>query len=177
MRTTIAALAALTSMLLVAPAPSATSAGPAERSDRASVPSQRVPSQRVGTLETTRQQVVSLTNARRRAHGCNNLRRNAALDLAAQRHTRRMANANTLSHQLPGESSLGVRVRRAGYNWTLVGENVANGYATPAAVVQGWMNSRGHRRNILNCRFKHIGVGYAVSDRGTPYWTQVFGRR
>jgi len=172
MRMTIAALAALTSVLLVAPAPPATSAGPAERSDRTIVSSQRV-----GTLETNRRQVVAQTNARRRAHGCNTLRRNRALDVAAQRHTLRMARANTLSHQLPGEASLGVRVRRAGYSWTLVGENVAAGYPTAEAVVRGWMNSSGHRRNILNCRFRHIGVGYAVSDRGTPYWTQVFGRR
>lgn len=171
MRMTIAVVAVLTGALLAAPAPTS-AAGSQEPSERAGVSTQRQ-----ATLDAIRQQVVALTNARRHSPRCNNLRRHSALDRAAQTHTRRMARTNTLSHELPGEPSLGVRVRRAGYSWTLVGENVAAGYATSEAVVQGWMNSSGHRRNILNCRFRHIGVGYAVSDRGTPYWTQVFGRR
>lgn len=133
--------------------------------------------ERVGTLAEIRRGVVSLTNSRRRAHGCANLGRNAALDRAAQAHSRKMADRNRMSHQLPGEPSLGVRVRRAGYNWTLVGENVAYWYPTPAEVVRAWMRSRSHRRNILNCRYQHIGIGYAVSNRDVPYWTQVFGRR
>ena len=171
MRKVLAALSVLTATLVVAPAPTAASAG----SDGA----ERVTRQadRLGSLDALRQRVVTLTNNRRRNHGCNNLSQNDALNRAAQTHTRKMANRNTLSHQLPGEPSLGTRVRRAGYNWTMVAENVAAGYTTPEAVVRAWMNSSGHRRNILNCRYRHIGVGYAVSDGGTPYWTQVFGRR
>ena len=171
MRKVLAGLTILAAALVVAPAAPATSAadGGAERVS--------APTHRLGNLETFRQRVVALTNNRRRNHGCNNLARNAALDTAAQTHTRKMANRNRLDHQLPGEPSLGVRVRRAGYNWTLVGENIAYGWATPRAVVRGWMNSRPHRRNILNCRYRHIGVGYAVSARGVPYWTQDFGRR
>jgi uncharacterized protein YkwD len=171
MRKVLAALTVLTAALAVAPASTATSA-PDVGAERVTAPVDRL-----GTLDAIRQRVVTLTNNRRRNHGCNNLSRNDALDRAAQTHTRKMANRNTLSHQLRGEASLGVRVRRAGYNWSLLAENIAAGYTTPEAVVRGWMNSRGHRRNILNCRFRHIGVGYAVSDRGTPYWTQVFGRR
>ena len=64
-----------------------------------------------------------------------------------------------------------------GYDWTMVAENITAGYTTPESVLRGWMSSSGHRRNILNCRYRHIGVGYKVSDSGTPYWTQVFGRR
>ena len=171
MRKVLAALSVLAATLVVAPAPTASSAG----SDGA----ERVTRQadRLGTLDAIRQRVVTLTNNRRRNHGCNNLSQNDALNTAAQTHTRKMANRNTLSHELPGEPSLGTRVRRAGYNWTMVAENIAAGYTTPEAVVRGWMNSSGHRRNILNCRYRHIGVGYAVSDSGTPYWTQVFGRR
>jgi len=171
MRKVLAALSLLTATLVVAPAPTASSAG----SDGA----ERVTRQadRLGTLDAIRQRVVTLTNNRRRNHGCNNLSQNGALNTAAQTHTRKMAKRDTLSHELPGEASLGVRVRRAGYDWTMLAENIAAGYGTPAAVVRGWMHSAGHRRNILNCRYRHIGVGYAVSDRGTPYWTQVFGRR
>jgi len=171
MRKATSLLAVLAAVLLATPTPTATSA-PRDRAERISEPTDRV-----GTLATIRQRVVTLTNNRRSAHGCNDLRRNAALDRAAQTHTRKMANRGTLSHQLRGEPSLGVRVRRAGYDWTLVGENIAAGYPTPEAVVQAWMNSAGHRRNILDCRYRHIGVGYVVSGRGTPYWTQVFGRR
>ena len=171
MRKVLAALTVITAALVVAPAPPATSAGP-DRAERVTTQTHRL-----GTLDGIRQSVVNLINNRRRNRGCNNLSRNDALDQAAQTHTRKMANRNRLSHELPGEPSLGVRVRRAGYDWTLVAENVAAGYGTPAAVVRGWMNSSGHRRNILNCRYRHIGVGYAVSQRGTPYWTAVFGRR
>ena len=168
MRKALIALVVLATALVVAPAPTASSATDGDAAASAD---------RLGSPATMRQRVVTLTNNRRRNHDCDNLRRNDALDRAAQRHTRKMANRETLSHQLPGEPSLGVRVRRAGYNWTAVGENVAAGYPTPRSVVRAWMGSEGHRRNILNCRYRHIGVGYAVSDRGTPYWTQVFGRR
>ncbi len=171
MRKTIGALIVLATALAVAPVSTATSAP-----DRGA---ERVTEQtaRPGTPGAFRQRVVVLTNNRRRNRGCGNLVRNRALDRAAQTHTRKMANRNQLSHQLPGEPSLGVRVRRAGYNWRMVGENIASGWPTPESVVRAWMNSRGHRRNILNCRYQHIGVGYVVSGSGTPYWTQVFGRR
>jgi len=171
MRMTIAALSILGSALLVTPVPAATSA-PAGGADRVEH------GERAARVVSFRDRVIRITNNKRRAHGCNNLRKHAALGRAAQRHTKRMANANEVSHQLPGEAYFSVRITRAGYtNWTLVGENVAGGQATPAAVVEAWMNSAGHRRNILKCRYKHIGVGYAVSDSGTPYWTQDFGRR
>lgn len=163
--TTIAAL-------LVAPiGPGASGATTAAAAESAAPASERAA--RVGP----RQRVVQLTNAHRRTHGCPPLRRVGSLDLAAQRHTQRMAAANQLSHQLPGEPPLGRRVTLAGYRgWTLVGENVAYGYRTPRAVVSAWMRSPGHRRNILDCRFRHIGVGLA-RGHGALWWTQDFGRR
>ena len=54
-------------------------------------------------------------------------------------------------------------------------ENIATGFPDPAGVVTGWMNSDGHRANILNCAYVHMGIGYAVGGTGTVYWTQVFG--
>lgn len=128
-----------------------------------------------------RDRVITLTNNKRRAHGCHNLTKNGALSRAAQKHTKLMADTGaggTLSHQLPGEPSFGTRFTSAGYrNWTLGGENVAFSYPTARAVVQGWMGSPPHRANILNCRFKDIGVGFARASDGTTYWTQDFGRR
>lgn len=130
--------------------------------------------------------VLQLTNARREAHGCRPLRANAALRTAAGRHSQRMANfgfrqnvwnSSPGYHQLPGEQDLGTRVTRAGYrNWTGVAENIAYNYPTPRDVVRGWMNSSGHRANILNCSFRHLGVGY-VKREGEHWWTQNFGRR
>ena len=121
--------------------------------------------------------VIALVNKKRVAHGCKPLRTNAAITRAARKHTKKMANANTLSHQLPGEPALGRRLTNAGYkHWTLVGENIAYGYPTPKSVVRGWMNSPDHRRNILKCRFQDTGVGYATTGAGVAYWTQDFGR-
>lgn len=176
MRMTIAALAALFSAMLVAPAPSATSASappvlrttPAERSESA----ERVAISRV------KKQVITLTNQRRSNRGCRPLRNHDALGRAAQAHSRKMAAAQQMDHQLPGEPGLAQRVTRAGYrNWTMLGENIAYGYPTPREVVRAWMQSPGHRRQILNCGFKHIGIGLARDSQGRPYWTQDFGRR
>lgn len=122
-------------------------------------------------------QVVSLTNVQRRARGCPALRSNAYLRKAARGHTTRMALKGVMSHQLPGEPRFTVRITRAGYTrWNLVAENVARGFSGPTSVVRAWMNSPGHRRNILNCRLRDIGVG-VVLQGGQLWWTQNFGRR
>jgi uncharacterized protein YkwD len=128
-------------------------------------------------LTGARRKVVVLTNQRRVRHGCRPVKAVRSLNVAAQRHTRRMARADRLDHQLPGEPSVGQRLRNAGYDWTMYGENIAYGYPTARAVVRAWMRSAGHRRNILTCRFRHIGVGLAWTGSGRPYWTQDFGRR
>ena len=60
--------------------------------------------------------------------------------------------------------------------WSNLGENVAYGYGSVAAVMSAWMNSSGHRANILSSSFAHVGVGRADASNGTPYWTQDFGR-
>jgi len=69
------------------------------------------------------------------------------------------------------------RAERAGYSgWMALGENVAYGYGSVESVMAGWMNSSGHRANILNANFTHVGLGRATAANGTLYWTQVFGR-
>lgn len=121
--------------------------------------------------------VISLTNARRVAHGCGRLRYRWSLVKAARNHSDRMADANVMSHQLYGEPPLGVRVTRAGYTgWTRLGENIGYGYHWPWQIVSAWMNSPGHRRLILDCRFHHIGVGLS-SRNGVRWWTMDVGRR
>ncbi len=118
--------------------------------------------------------VIRLVNAERKKAGCGSLAGESRLHAAAQKHSDRQAKQNSMSHQLPGEASMGDRVTAEGYRWGGVAENVAAGYTTPASVMDGWMNSSGHKANILNCGYKHIGVGVKKSSQGTLYWTQVF---
>ncbi|MEV6837028.1 CAP domain-containing protein [Streptomyces sp. NPDC051133] len=117
-------------------------------------------------------QVVQLVNAERAKVGCSPLTVNAELTKAAQAHSADMAAHRNMSHTGSDGSSPGDRITGAGYDWSSYGENVAYGYGTPAQVMAGWMNSPGHRANILNCSFKEIGVGFAGPG---SYWTQDFG--
>ena len=122
-------------------------------------------------------QVIAYTNFFRRRHGCAPVRIDFYLRRAARIHSAVMANRNTMSHQLRGESRLGRRISQAGYRgWNRVAENIATGFNSPYAVVVAWMRSPSHRRNLLDCSVRHIGVG--VIKRGyTTWWTQDFGRR
>lgn len=79
-----------------------------------------------------------------------------------------------MSHTGPDGSTMTSRVEAAGYSWSNLGENIARGQADPDAVMNAWMNSPGHRANILNCAFKEIGIGVHKGDGG-PWWTQDFG--
>lgn len=119
--------------------------------------------------------VVSLTNAARSRHGCRPLRVDDGLTRSARRHSLEMARTGKLVHNSPNGSSPWARMERAGYFWGAA-ENIGAGYTTPEAAVDGWLDRRDHRRNILNCRLKAIGVGVA-SGPGGPWWTQDFGTR
>jgi uncharacterized protein YkwD len=101
----------------------------------------------------------------------------AALDRAAQAHSADQVARNMMTHTGSDESNAGQRIVRAGYTGGLGwGENVAAGYPTVANVMTGWMNSAGHRANILDPSYQHVGLGKAQSSTGDPYWTQNFGR-
>jgi hypothetical protein len=89
-----------------------------------------------------------------------------------------MARHNRMSHYGSDGSNPAVRIRAAGYVWRTWGENVAYGYTTPATVMNGWINSPGHRANLLNPNFREIGIGIASSPTsGRLYWSQEFGAR
>ncbi|TDE01611.1 CAP domain-containing protein [Jiangella asiatica] len=122
---------------------------------------------------TLADEVVELTNEVRDDHGCPVLRADDRLAEAARLHSEDMVERDYFDHTSPDGDGPGERAARAGYDhWS--GENIAMGYATAADVVEGWMDSEGHRANILNCDSQAIGVGVAESDRGL-YWTQMFG--
>ncbi|WP_205718419.1 sigma-70 family RNA polymerase sigma factor [Actinomadura sp. WMMA1423] len=122
---------------------------------------------------TVEQRVVKLVNAERARAGCRALRVSPALHQAAQRHSADMASRRVLDHRGAGGDDPGQRITAAGFRWSAWAENIAQGQATPPAVVDGWMNSAGHRANILNCRFTMVGIG-VVRASGGPWWTQVF---
>lgn len=125
-------------------------------------------------LENT---IVVLTNTKRVLAGCPPLRINGDLRQAARAHSKRMAVAGVMSHRLYGEPTLGRRVSLAGYlGWTRVAENIAAGYTSATLVIRAWWNSFTHRRNLLDCSLREIGVGVVWTGR-TMYWTQDFGRR
>lgn len=121
--------------------------------------------------------MLASVNAQRAAVGAAPLRSCGTLDVAAQRHSEDQASRATMSHTGSDGSDIGARAGRAGYlGWNALGENVAYGYASVSSVMDGWMNSSGHRANIVSSTFTHVGFGRAQSASGTWYWTQDFGR-
>ncbi|NYT95924.1 CAP domain-containing protein [Salinispora sp. H7-4] len=117
-------------------------------------------------------EVIRLANAERAKAGCAALSVDDKLMTAAQRHSQDQADHRKMSHTGSNGSSPGDRLGDVGYQWRTYGENVAWNQQSPEAVMTAWMNSPGHRANILNCSFTEIGVGVASSNG--PYWTQVF---
>jgi uncharacterized protein YkwD len=196
---TLFVLATLLALATVAVS-AAQSSNPAPSADiKVYAPMLRVPlpSSQTPEQQAMAQQVLDLVNAERvRANpNCPALTFNTALTNAAQTHSANMAVANFFDHNDPTGGDPFTRARAAGYRGT-IGENIAAGYSTAAAVMRDWMSSSGHRSNILNCNYREIGIGYYyqandqnnvyVGDnaQGNPiyggpfyhYWTQVFGR-
>lgn len=121
-------------------------------------------------------EVVRLVNVERaKVAGCPALRVDARLATAARLHSEDMARQNYFSHTSLDGRSPWDRIAAQGYTGA-TGENIAAGYQTPASVMTGWMNSSGHRANILNCTSRAIGVGIGYGGSYGIYWTQTFGR-
>ncbi|MFF3244724.1 CAP domain-containing protein [Streptomyces sp. NPDC002870] len=127
-----------------------------------------------GSSNGAEAQVLTLVNKERASAGCSPLTSNAKLTEAADDYSDVMARSGVMSHTGPDGSTMAGRVDAAGYAWSTLGENIARGQSDAAAVMDAWMNSPGHRANILNCSFKEIGVGVHFGDGG-PWWTQNFG--
>ncbi|MBE9155514.1 CAP domain-containing protein [Nodosilinea sp. LEGE 06152] len=124
---------------------------------------------------TIAQELLRLVNAERQRVNAPPLVLNEKLTAAAQRHAQDMATSRRMSHTGSDGSTMRSRIDATGYRWSTIGENVAMGQPTAAAVMSAWMNSPGHRQNILNPAFTELGVGQATGS-GRIYWTQVFGR-
>ncbi len=130
------------------------------------------------TATDTVSTVVTLTNMERRRAGLSELRQNAQLTRAAQLQSDQMGATRTLDHVIPGTPypQPQDRLAAANYIWEMYGENVATGQRSGNEVVAAWMNSAGHRANILNPHYTELGVGFATDSAGQPYYAQVFGR-
>jgi uncharacterized protein YkwD len=118
-------------------------------------------------------QVIQLVNRQRAAAGCVALRTDSRLNQAALSHSVDMAVRDYFAHDTPEGVTFVARDRAAGYRQP-GGENIAEGQRSPNEVMTAWMNSPGHRANILNCQFRAIGVGVYRGAAGL-YWTQDFG--
>jgi uncharacterized protein YkwD len=123
-------------------------------------------------------QSITLVNQERATNGLHLYACDQRLVNSSRGHSTDMATNDFFSHTGTGGTSGGDRMTSAGYTWNAWGENIAAGYSTAQATHDAWMNSSGHRANILNATFCDIGVGYAY-DAGSTYgyyWTQNFGR-
>jgi uncharacterized protein YkwD len=126
------------------------------------------------------QAVFDLVNAERTMKGCAPLRLSVQLTAAAQGHSQDMAVNDFFTHTSSDGRSPWDRIRATGYEYWSAAENIAAGYSTAASAVSAWMNSSGHRANILNCGLEETGVGYYYlsNDKGNVnyhhYWTQDF---
>jgi uncharacterized protein YkwD len=130
-------------------------------------------------------QILALVNQHRQAAGLAPLAAEGRLNFAAAHHSQNMANlsgllglSGAMAHTLLGSPlpTLLGRADYAGYEYQMLGENIAYGYTSPAAVVQAWMESPGHRANILNANFTEIGIAVRATAGGVLYYTQEFGR-
>ncbi|WP_279401939.1 CAP domain-containing protein [Piscibacillus salipiscarius] len=120
------------------------------------------------------QQVVDLTNKEREKQGLDPLEIAGKVNEAAQAKSVDMADNGYFSHTSPTYGSPFDMLEQFGVNYTAAGENIAAGQKSAEEVVKQWMNSEGHRKNILNDSFTHIGIGYEPSGNMSPYWTQLF---
>ncbi|WZL74201.1 SafA/ExsA family spore coat assembly protein [Clostridiaceae bacterium 35-E11] len=119
-------------------------------------------------------EVVRLVNVERAKAGLQPLKENWELSRVARYKSKDMMERKYFSHTSPTYGSPFEMMKNFGISYAYAGENIAMGQRTPEEVMKGWMNSPGHRKNILSPNFIQIGVGYAVNGNGTKYWTQMF---
>ncbi len=127
----------------------------------------------VDTEEMTfAQQVVKLVNEERVKAGLSELTIDTNVEAAALVRAKEIK--QSFSHTRPNGTTFSTALQEQGVSYKGAGENIAWGQKSPEAVMQAWMNSDGHRANILNANFTKIGVGYYQDVNGTNYWTQLF---
>ena len=160
-----------TSSTTASPSSSSSSAAPTTTTTPPEAPKPPAEPPQQPSGQTPEQAVLALVNDERAVKGCKALVIDDRITTAAQGHSTDMATQNYFSHTSKDGRDFVQRMKETGYPKP-GGENIAMGYATPKAVMEGWMKSQGHKDNILNCSFTTMGVG--LDTRGN-YWTQNFG--
>jgi len=131
----------------------------------------------IDAVKAIENQVISLVNIERSKVGLSALKANWQLSRVARFKAEDMRDKNYFSHTSPVYGSPFEMMKNFGISFSAAGENIAMGQQTPSSVMTSWMNSPGHRQNILNVNYTEIGVGIAKSSNGSIYWVQQFIRR
>lgn len=153
---------------------SLSAAVPSVYSKAAAVPDVNIEDTKYSPTETEKKyadEVAFLVNQQRRANGLPDLAVLPKLSQAAQVRSKELV--SSFSHTRPNGSDSITVLKEYGLTYTYYGENVAKGQTSPQQVMNSWMNSEGHRQNILTQQFKYIGIGVVYSN-GVYYWTQIF---
>jgi uncharacterized YkwD family protein/spore coat assembly protein SafA len=137
-------------------------------------PGQKVNIPNFDATKSIENQVVQLTNQERAKYGLKPLVADWELARVARYKSADMRDRNYFSHTSPTYGSPFDMMKNFGISYRSAGENIAAGQRTPQEVVTAWMNSEGHRKNILSSGYTHIGVGYAQGGSKQHYWTQMF---
>ncbi len=159
-------------------------ATPAKATPAKATPAKATPAKATPTKATTApnlsaddkivKEVVTLVNQERAKQGLAPLKENVKLSTVARTKSEDMAKNNYFSHTSPTYGSPFDMMKQFGITYSAAGENIAMGQPTAASVMDGWMNSPGHKANILSKDFTEIGVGIAKNANGSIYWTQQF---
>lgn len=137
-------------------------------------PGQRITIPEKGEGQTYEEQVAKLVNQERAKYGLKPLKLNWELSRVARYKSQDMIDKRYFSHTSPTYGSPFDMMRNFGISYRTAGENIAAGQKTPQEVMNAWMNSEGHRKNILSSQYTEIGVGYAKGGQYGHYWTQMF---
>lgn len=136
-------------------------------------PNQKINIPNLDQTKSIEQQVLNLTNQARAKEGLPPLVMDWEVQRVARIKSQDMINANYFSHQSPNYGSPFEMLKAYDIQYRSAGENIASGQPTPQAVVNAWLHSAGHRKNIMG-NYTHLGVGYAKGGRMGHYWTQMF---
>ncbi|MGM0502147.1 MAG: CAP domain-containing protein, partial [Bacillota bacterium] len=135
---------------------------------------QNIASKTNNQLETMKKRVISLVNQERKKRGLKLYQHNPKVANVAQKKAEDMRNNNYFSHQSPTYGSPFEMLKQFNIKYSAAGENIAKGQKTAQEVMNSWMNSAGHRKNILSQKYTQIGVGLAKNSQGTTHWVQLF---
>ena len=127
-----------------------------------------------GNFSAYQREVVNIVNAERSKRGLAPLILDSSLSNVATKKSQDMINRGYFDHNSPTYGSPFDMMKQFGISYKAAGENIAMGQKDPQDVMNAWMNSDGHRKNILSPNFTHIGVGIAKASNGQLYWTQMF---